>query len=96
MKIKFLRGFQGRETRNIWFEAGKVVDMQDEDMAELLVREGRAVLVNDDGSPLEASVAGSESFAEPSEAPLGPMPEGNDVPVVLPEPKKRGRKRGAK
>lgn len=86
MRIQFPKGFQGRETNNIWHAPGRVYEF-DRELAEMLIRDGRAVAVD---------VAGVEGFAEPTEALLGPMPDGNDAPVVLPEPKKRGRKRGAK
>lgn len=46
MKVKFLKGFQGTETRNVWYEAGKVADLEEE-MAILVVRNGQAEFILD-------------------------------------------------
>lgn len=57
-KVKFLIGFQGTETRNIWFDPGDTLEL-DEDMAIKLVEHGRAEFV-------------MEVQPEPTSAPLQP------------------------
>lgn len=44
LKVKFLIGFQGTETGNIWYEPGDTLEL-DDDMAIILVQHGRAELV---------------------------------------------------
>jgi hypothetical protein len=92
MKVKFLIGFQGRETRNLWIGAGKVADLEEE-MAILVVRNGQAEFVLDpeDFAALAAEAAGGEreSLDELLE---GVTPENihPEVPVSKPKGKKRG------
>ena len=52
MKVKFVTGFQGRETNNIWRDAGQVVDV-DEETAEILLRDNRAVIVDEPAPVIE-------------------------------------------
>jgi len=47
MKIRFIHGFGGRETNERHYEAGEIVDFE-EDLAHLLIRDGRAMLVEDE------------------------------------------------
>ena len=47
MKVRFIHGFQGRETNELYYEAGQVVEF-DSDLAQLLIRDGRAMLVEDE------------------------------------------------
>lgn len=44
-RIRFLHGFQGKETDNIWYEAGQEWDCASEEIAIDLVKHGRAELV---------------------------------------------------
>jgi hypothetical protein len=93
MKVKFLKGFQGRETRNLWIEAGKVVDLE-EDMAVLVVRNGQAEFVLDpeDFAALAVEAAGErESLGELLE---GVTPENIHPEVAVSKPK--GKKRGGR
>jgi len=46
MKVRFIHGFQGRETNELYYEAGQVVEF-DSDLAQLLIRDGRAMLVEE-------------------------------------------------
>lgn len=56
-KVRFLHGFQGTETRNMWFEAGQVFEC-DEDVAINLVQNGRAMLVMEvEPEPVQETVA---------------------------------------
>jgi hypothetical protein len=81
MKIKFINGFQGRETNNIWYPPGKVVNFERE-LAELLVHDGRAVLAED--APV---IEGDPESVD--------MPAPEEAAVVAPKAK-RGRKGSAK
>ena len=51
MKIRFIHGFRGRETNERYYEAGEIAELE-QDLAALLVRDGRAVPVKD--APTEA------------------------------------------
>jgi hypothetical protein len=51
MKVKFVTGFQGRETNNIWRDAGQVVDVEEE-TAEILLRDNRVTAVIDEPAPV--------------------------------------------
>ena len=46
MKVRFIHGFRGRETNERYYEAGEEADFEQE-LADLLVRDGRAMLVED-------------------------------------------------
>ena len=46
MKIRFIHGFRGRETNERYYEAGEIAEFEQE-LAALLVRDGRAMLVED-------------------------------------------------
>jgi len=46
MKVRFIHGFRGRETNERYYEAGEEVEFEQE-LANLLVRDGRAMLVED-------------------------------------------------
>ncbi len=52
MKVKFVKGFQGRETNNIWREAGQVLEVEEE-TAEILLRDNRVTVVIDEPAPVE-------------------------------------------
>lgn len=43
-KVQFLQDFQGKETREIFYKQGQIVDF-DDGMAERLIADGRAALV---------------------------------------------------
>ena len=51
MKVKFVSGFQGRETNNVWYDAGQVVEVDDE-MAEVLLSSERVTAVIDEVDPV--------------------------------------------
>jgi hypothetical protein len=91
MKVKFLKGFQGRETRNLWFEAGKVADL-DEEMAVLVVRNGQAEFVLDpeDFAALAVEAAGDEPGEVEQLGPADELPE----PVAVSKPKGKGKRGG--
>ena len=44
MKVKFINGFRGKETNEVYYEPGQVVDL-DDDTAALLIRDGRCTAV---------------------------------------------------
>jgi hypothetical protein len=94
MKVKFLKGFQGRETRNLWFEAGKVADL-DEEMAVLVVRNGQAEFVLD---PEDFAALAVEASGDEGESPLAvPVEHPPDEPSEEKAAEKpKGKKRGGR
>jgi hypothetical protein len=97
MKVKLLKDFQGRETRNLFIREGYVVDVEEE-MAVLLVRNGWAEMVLDPEDFARLAVEAGEPV-EPVE--LGELldsvtPENvhEEIPVSPVKPK--GKKRGGK
>jgi hypothetical protein len=94
MKVKFLIGFQGRETRNLWIEAGKVADLEEE-MAVLVVRNGQAEFVLDpeDFAALAVEAAGDEG-ASPLPVAVEHPPDEKPKPVAV--EKTKGKKRGVR
>ena len=98
-KIKFLQDFQGKETREVFYKEGQEVEL-DDSLTSVLVKEGRAALVQavtpthygaqvtEELEPRDDKVIYNEFVKEAihlvEETPPDPEPE--------PKAKKRGKK----
>jgi hypothetical protein len=75
MKIVFPKGFQGRETNNIWYPPGKVVEF-DGEIAEDLLAHGFAVSAESVidrpiVDPVDLAIREVEEAAKPKDKPKG-------------------------